>query len=84
MKQAGITLEDPKQQASKQKLNEARDTEAKGDFALAAKQLEDVEPFDESTIDDPEAVRARANYLTRLGEMRWRYRVVKEGTCAPS
>ena len=37
------------------------------------------EPLDDSGMDDAEVVRQRARELNRLGEYKWRYRIVEEG-----
>lgn len=52
-----------------------------GDYAAAASMLEVLAnaKLTEDDLRDEELVRARVRDLTKLGEMKWRYRVVEEG-----
>ena len=57
------------------------DATAEGDYAAAGQVLEmamNHELTDEE-IADEETVRAKVKDLLKLGEMKWRYRVVEEG-----
>ena len=47
MKEAGIAVEDPRNEESKRAILKAREDEAKGDYVGALKKLEGMEPFDE-------------------------------------
>lgn len=87
MAAVGITMGDPKASSQRAAVFQAKETETAGDYASAAKQLEEVKQleeggfgdFEENGFGDSEAVRTRVHYLVRLGEMRWRYRVVEKG-----
>ena len=64
--------------------------ERQGDYVHAAEELERATSLSEGTIktdddfDDTELVRRRVQDLTRLAEMRWRYRVVDKGAACRS
>ena len=51
-----------------------------GDFISAASELEaGKETFNDEEVGDATAVRQKVRELTKLGEMKWRYRVVNAG-----
>ena len=55
--------------------------EAKGDYAAAAKELKDAmsDPLTDAELADEAKTRGKVNDLVKLGEMKWRYRVVEKG-----
>ena len=59
----------------------AATAESTGDYAAAEKELKDAmsDALSDEDLADDEKTRAKVNALVKLGEMKWRYRVVEKG-----
>ena len=69
-------------QVRREILNHMSDAHTEeGDYSAATQALEMLShaKLSQAELHDEELVRARVKDLTRLGEMKWRYRVVEEG-----
>ena len=58
-----------------------KELEQEGDYSAASQALELMSgaPLTEEEMKDAEMVRCKVHDLNKLGEMKWRYRVVEEG-----